>query len=133
MKKIDLLKDIINFTENLISSGKECFEVIHLREFEHEEEQHDDELIDSVIGEFTNILKALALELAEKYGKPKLVLEEENFEVIEEDEEVIENEQFYVPYSFASAVWKKEDFILYLAVCQEDREFPIILVIGIER
>lgn len=132
MRKIDLPNDIIKFTENLISSGEERFEVIQIREFEHEEEQHDEELIDSVIGEFSSILKELALELEKKYGEPKLALEEKDFEDIEDDEEVIEDEQFYVPCSFASAVWEKEDFILYLAVCQEDREFPIILVVGVE-
>ena len=129
MEKVDTPKDIVRFVENLISSGKEECEIIKLRMLE-EDEQHDDELIDSIIHDFTLVLQRLASKLAGMYGIPKITLDEGDFD--DKENECEEEEQFYVPCSFSSAVWETEDFILYLGVCQEDREFPIVLVVGVE-
>lgn len=128
MEKVETPKDIVKFAEDLISSGEEGFEVIKLHVLETEEDQHDDELIDSVVLEFTKILKDLAVELEKKFGASQFMMEGENEEDIEQED----SEQFYVPCSFSSAIWEKEDHVLYLGVLQEDREFPICLVVGVE-
>ena len=95
---------------------------------ETEEDQHDDDLIDSVIQEFSEVLKGLTIQLEKEFGSPKLSIYDEDEDDIEEEDE----DEFYVPCSFSSAVWAKNDHILYLSVLQEDREFPICLVVGVE-
>lgn len=126
MEQAELPKDIVKFANDMIRSGKEGVEFIKLHVLETEEDQHDDELIDSLITSFSEILKELASKLEEEFGAPKLSIEGEDDE-IEEDED-----DFYVPCSFSSAIWEKDDYLLYLGVVQEDREFPICLVIGVE-
>lgn len=128
MEQVEIPKDIVKLAEDLISSGEVGYETIKLYALETEEEQHDDEVIDSVIQAFSQLLEELAIKLEKVYGTPKLTLDGGNEDEIEEDNE----EAFYVPCSFSSAVWETEDYILYLGVCQEDRELPICLVIGVE-
>ncbi|MCF6441834.1 hypothetical protein L1077_20565 [Pseudoalteromonas luteoviolacea] len=132
MEKVEISEDIVRFVEDLISSGEEKFEVIKLRVLDEESEQHDDELIDSVIHDFTIVLQGLASDLAGWYGEPRIALDEEEFDDETEEQGEEEGEPFYVPCSFSSAIWETEELILYLAVCQEDREFPIMLVVGVE-
>lgn len=128
MEQVEIPKDIVKFAEELISSGEDGFEVIKLHVLETEEEQHDDELVDSLIQEFTKILKELTAELEKEFGSAKLSIDAEDDDDIGEEDE----DEFYIPCSFSSAVWEKEDHILYLGVLQEDREFPICLVVGVE-
>ena len=125
MEEIKIPDDIVAHVSGLLDSGEDGFDVMKLRYLESEEDQHDDDLIDSIVQKFTVVLKSLALKLDDKYGNHKFTSDLE-----EESEE--EEDEFYVPGSYASAVWEKEEFILYLAVCQEDREFPIMLVVGVE-
>ena len=128
MGQVEIPKDIVEFAEDLIRSGEEGFEIIKLRVLETEEDQHDDDLIDSVIQEFSEVLKGLTIQLEKEFGSPKLSIYDEDEDDIEEEDE----DEFYVPCSFSSAVWAKNDHILYLSVLQEDREFPICLVVGVE-
>ena len=128
MGQVEIPKDIVEFAEDLIRSGEEGFEIIKLRVLETEEDQHDDDLIDSVIQEFSEVLKGLTIQLEKEFGSPKLSIYDEDEDDIEEEDE----DEFYVPCSFSSAVWAKNEHILYLSVLQEDREFPICLVVGVE-
>lgn len=77
-----------------------------------------------MIAELTVTLKELASDLSKKYGSTILVEDSEEFEE--------EEEEFYIPGSFVSASWNTEKFILYLAICQEDREYPITLAMGVK-
>ncbi|WP_444942481.1 hypothetical protein ACJJI3_11140 [Microbulbifer sp. ZKSA004] len=131
MENIEIPKDIVQFVDNLIDSGKEEFEVIKIQVLQDETKQHDDDLIKSIVHEFTQILQRLASVLENKYGPAKIVLNAD-FDEEEEDEFEEGDEEFYIPCSFSSAVWTTDDFTLYLGVCQEDREFPIVLAVGVE-
>ncbi|WP_299599709.1 hypothetical protein [uncultured Microbulbifer sp.] len=131
MVEVKVSEDIVSHVEGLISSGEEVVQVIEVRHLEGEEEQYDDELIDSIVQEFSVNLKRLASALDEKYGEHKFSLDLDVLDdEIDEDEE--SEDEFYVPCSYVSAVWECEDYILYLAVSQEDREYPITLVVGVE-
>ncbi|WP_043319353.1 hypothetical protein [Microbulbifer sp. HZ11] len=125
MVEVKISEDIVSHVEGLISSGEEVVQVIKFRLLEGEEEQYDDELIDSIVQEFSESLKRLASALDEKYGEHKFSSSLDGL-----DDEI--EDEFYVPCSYVSAVWEREDYILYLAVSQEDREYPIALVVGIE-
>lgn len=128
MKQVEMPKDIVKLAKDLIGSGEEGFEVIKLHVLEGESDQHDDERIDSVIQEFSKTLKELSAELEVEFGEALLTMHgEEEGDIEEEDDE-----QFFVPCSFSSAVWEKEDYILYLGVVQEDRELPVCLAVGVE-
>ncbi len=128
MEEVKTPDDIVSHVLDLVGSREDRLDAIKLRHLETEEEQHDDELIDSITQEFTVTLKSLASKLDEKYGDHKFTSD-----LDDESEEDVENEdEFYVPDSYVSAVWEKEDFILYLAICQEDREYPIMLVVGVQ-
>ena len=126
MEEIEIPDDIVAHVSDLLVSGEDGFDVMKLRYLESEEDQHDDDLIDSITQEFTVTLKTLASKLDDKYGSHKFTSDLED----EPDEE--DDDEFYVPGSYVSAVWEQEGFILYLAVCQEDREYPIMLVVGVE-
>ncbi|MCG8611314.1 MAG: hypothetical protein MI864_12340 [Pseudomonadales bacterium] len=129
---MDIPKDIVRFPENLISLGEEEIRVIKIHHFRNEEELHDDDLIDSAISEFSIALKRLSQDLVEKYGVPNTRDFAVDFDEYDEFiEEEFDDERFCVPGSFVSAVWEREDFTLYLAVCKEDRKHPIVLILGV--
>jgi len=126
MEEIKIPDDIVAHVSDLLASGEDGFDVMKLRYLESEEDQHDDDLIDSITQEFTVTLKTLASKLDDKYGNHKFTSD------LEDEPEEEEDDEFYVPGSYVSAVWEQEEFILYLAACQEDRECPIMLVVGVE-
>lgn len=130
MEQVETPKDIVKFAKNLIRSGEEGFKVLQLHVLETEDDQHDDELINSVIIKFSQSLQKIAFELEKDFGIPQFTIDGEDND--EDDMDTEYEELFYVPCSFSSAVWIKEDQILYLAVVQEDREFPISLIMGVE-
>ena len=125
-EEIKIPDDIVAHVSDLLASGEDGFDVLKLRYLESEEYQHDDDLIDSIAQEFTVTLRILASQLDDKYGSHKFTSD------LEDEPEEEEGDEFYVPGSYVSAVWEQEEFILYLAVCQEDRESPIMLVVGVE-
>ena len=126
MEEIKIPDDIVAHISDLLASGEDGFDVMKLRYLESEEDQHDDDLIDSITQEFTVTLNILASKLDDKYGSHKF---KSDFDDEPEEEK---DDEFYVPCSYVSSVWELEEFILYLAVCQEDREYPIMLVVGVE-
>jgi len=128
MEEVKNPDDIASLVLDLVGSGEDGFDILKLRYLETEEEQHDDELIDSITQELVVTLKSLASKLDEKHGDHKFT---SNLDDESEDDAESEDE-FYVPGSYVSAVWEQEDFILYLAICQEDREYPIMLVVGLQ-
>lgn len=123
--KITLPEDINGLAESLIDSGDEEYSVLKVHVFETEDEMYDDELIDSVIDQFTQLLKRLSSELTPKYGLPKFYEESEDFN--DEDEDL----DIEIPGAYSSAIWELENSTLFLAVIQEDREFPITLILGV--
>ena len=88
---------------------------VHL--FADDEAAHDNEAIDRLYAEFSNEFDGVATALAKRYGSP--------FRTGEEDDEDI-------PLNgvFRFAIWLIGDMQLFVAVAHEDRECPILLLMG---
>ncbi|QPB85845.1 hypothetical protein CWC22_022865 [Pseudoalteromonas rubra] len=138
MEECNIPEDITNLVNGLIKANTADYEIVKSRYLKEEDEQHDDQLIASIMREYSVLLGQFENELKVEFGTPKIVDDLAVFDDAEENEEEggylaeEDDEGFYVPCSFYSVIWEKEEYILFLAVCQEDREFPIELIVGVE-
>ncbi|KAF7781201.1 hypothetical protein PRUB_b0346 [Pseudoalteromonas rubra] len=138
MEECNIPEDITNLVHGLIKANTADYAIIKSRYLKEEDEQHDDQLIASIMREYSVLLGQFENELKVEFGTPKIVDDLAVFDDAEESEEEgdylaeEDDEDFYVPCSFYSVIWEKEEYILFLAVCQEDREFPIELIVGVE-
>lgn len=101
-----------------LASDKDSLEDLRIHQFESDEEAHDDSAIDGLQAAFVSDFERVKSELASIYGE---ALRAGN----DHDEDI--------PLSgvFRFVIWSIEGRLLYLAVAHEDRECPILLMIGV--
>ena len=93
-------------------------EPVRLDMLEDDEIAHDDEAMKSLYSEFETFFDEAKSVLTQNYGEPA--------EIAEEDEEEV------VPLNgiWRYALWSTDQATLFLALSHEDREAPVILMLG---
>lgn len=101
----------------LLAKPEPAFVELRLFEFEDDADAHDEGLIEERYAEFTESFNKAVVSLTKKFGPPV---------------RGARGEQVDIPHCgiMQYSLWDVEDRGLYVAWCHEDRELPIMLVLG---
>jgi hypothetical protein len=101
-----------------LASDKDSLEDLRIHQFKNNEEAHDDSAIDRLHEAFITDFEHVKSELSSVYGEPLRT-------GADHDDDI--------PLCgvFRFAIWSIESRLLYVAVAHEDRECPILLMIGV--
>jgi hypothetical protein len=108
----------ISLAQGVISAGPGTMQELRIHEFVNDEAAHDDEAIKDLYLEFSVNFDQMQTELSEEFGNPCETGSEDTGDI---------------PLSgvFRYAKWEVGGQRLYMAAAHEDRELPILLMIGI--
>lgn len=112
-----MAKSAPQLASKLLKADKDGLEELRVHMFEDDESAHDDELIDELYTEFAAEFDTVAVTLSKVYGSP--------IKTGREDHKSIPLNGI-----FRFAVWQVEKKALFAAAAHEDRELPIILMLG---
>jgi hypothetical protein len=112
-----MAKSATSLARELIEGGPGGLEELRIHEFPDDESADDDELHEGLHADFSAEFDRVQEELTGTYGEPS--------RVGEDDDEVI-------PLNgvFRFAVWQVGDQLLFAAAAHEDRDVPILLMLG---
>ena len=110
-------KSAISLARELLGRDKSSLEVLEIHQFRDNAEAHDDEAMDRLHANFESTFERVQSELSASFGEP---IRTGN----DHDEDI--------PLGGVNlfAVWSVEAQLLYLAFAHEDRELPILLMMG---
>ncbi len=103
--------------DRLLEEDAGQLEELRVHMFETDEEAHDDEAIERLYAEFEVDFDRIMAALSEEYGAPA--------RTGVEDDDVVE-----LNGVFRFAIWQVGDKLLYATVAHEDRECPVLLMLG---
>lgn len=108
---------MLGLAAELLEAGSGGLEALRVHQFTTDEEAHDDDAIDKLYADFAAEFDRDVNLLSKRYGKPVRRGEEHDD---------------FIPLNgvFRFAVWSVEDQQFYLAASHEDRECPILLILG---
>jgi hypothetical protein len=109
--------NIVEISRKVIRSETEI-ELLSIHEFKNDSEAHDDKYQRKIHKEFQKAFNNHLKELEIEYGKSLIAEMEDEFDIIP------------LCGVFHSAIWKLDHGNLYLAVSHEDRETPVLLILG---
>ena len=110
-------KSAINLARQLLTNNENGLEDLRIHQFEDDKAAHNDSAIEKLYVEFSSELDRAQSELSSSYGEP--------YRTGAEDDEVIP-----LGGVFKFAVWEIEGRILFVVAAHEDRECPILLILG---
>ena len=110
-------KAATKLAQKLLKKTDGDMEELRLHWFEDDESAHDDEGVAALYEEFGEELKRVQAELSELYGKPKRTGKDD-------DEDIPLNGVFRF------AVWNVKGRKLWVAAAHEERDVPIMLMVG---
>jgi len=110
-------KSAVNLATELLRRPKASLEDLEIHQFEDDAAAHDDVVMEQLHADFESKFEREQSELSARYGKPS--------RTGDDDDEVI-------PLCGVGrfAIWSVEGKLLYLALAHEDRECPILLMLG---
>ena len=115
-----------------VKNAKECLaapgemRVLKIHQFVEDFDAHDDELQDELAAEFRAAFDTCLRSLQSEFGSARLMdVGDES-----EGEDAIELAFSLVPGPVRLALWELPAGVLYVAVSHQDREEPIVLLIG---
>jgi len=111
-------KSAIAVARQLLASNEGGLEELRLRAFSNDEDAHDGITIERLRAEFISDVASMQSELSASFGEPSRA-------GTDDDQDI--------PLCgvFRFAVWRIEGRALYVAAAHEDRECPILLMLGI--
>ncbi len=111
------MKSPTKLAQRLLKDDEDGLEELRIHEFADDEAAHDDDQTEELYAEFATDFETARTELSKKFGEPKRI-------GTEEDEAIPLNGVLHF------AVWEIDGKLLYVAASHEDREVPILLMIG---
>jgi hypothetical protein len=110
---------ILQAANRLLAGEDGSLTELRIHEFNEDEQAHDDQLQERLRREFEDDFEKAARTLTSKFGSPA--------ERGTEDHDAI-------PLSgvFLHAIWNVKNSVLYAAAAHEDRELPVLLVLGVD-
>jgi hypothetical protein len=111
--------DIVEFVKKIISDELDDLKVIKIHYFDNDEQAHDEGLQNRVRREFSLVFNELSTKISACFGDARFAEEYDEFDCVP------------LCGAFPIAVWEIDHLLLYLAVCHEDRETPVLLTVGI--
>jgi len=111
-----MLKSPLSFVEKVLQSPCSLKE-LRIHSFPDDPSAHDNDLVERLYQEFSADFDLARAELSEKYGPPTRTGNQSDPAI---------------PLNgvFRFAIWEIDGSQLYIAAAHEDREIPILLVIG---
>lgn len=111
-----MAKSVSALAKKALAAGKGAMEEVRIHVFEDDEEAHDEEAVEKLHADFAKQFDKSVATLSKEYGQPK--------RTGQKDDRAI-------PLNgvFRFAIWKVGKLELY-AAAHEDREIPIILMLG---
>lgn len=112
-----MAKSAIELARELVEGEPGGLEELRIHEFTSDEDVHDDSLHDGLHADFSADFDRIQVELTGAYGEPS--------RTGQEDDELI-------PLNgvFRFAVWEVGGRILFAAAAHEDRDCPMVIVLG---
>jgi hypothetical protein len=110
-------KSAVNLANELLGRSKASFEFLEIHQFEDNLAAHDDVAMEQLYSDFESQFEQAQSELSACYGEPS--------PTGDDDDEVIP-----INGVLRFAIWSVGGKLLYLATAHEDRELPILLMLG---
>lgn len=112
-----MAKSVTKLARKLLKQDKEGVEDLRVHMFELDGDEDDDELHEQLHAEFSAEFERVQSELAAEFGAPT--------RTGDDDDDVIS-----LSGVFRFAIWQVDGKSLFVAAAHEDRDLPVILILG---